>query len=274
MRQGVRGGGPPRAVQVGVGLDLLLGEVLEYRCEDAPGGIELGGGDKVGVVGGERLEQQALVRLGHRLRVVVELVGVEQVHAHLLHLKLEPGHLVDHLPVDGLLGLEPDDELVGRAVLERGDHARHLVELDPHLRLAVGQRLARLEHKGHAVPPGCVHVQHGRGKRLRGAVLVLDGGVLEVARMLAAAHVLARHQVVARQRQAGLEDLELLAHDVLRCEGEGLLHRHQRHHLQQVVLHDVADDAVLVKVAAAPLAAKVLLEDHLHRLDRLPVPDG
>ena len=33
--------------------------------------------------------------------------------------------------------------------------------------------------------------------------------------------------------------------------------------LQQVVLDDVTDDAVAVKVAAAPLGAKVLAEDHL-----------
>ena len=44
--------------------------------------------------------------------------------------------------------------------------------------------------------------------------------------------------------------------------------------LQQVVLHDVTYHAVLVKVASAPLDAKVLLEDDLHALDVLPVPDG
>ena len=41
-----------------------------------------------------------------------------------------------------------------------------------------------------------------------------------------------------------------------------------------MVLHDVADHAVLVEVARAPLDAEVLLEDDLHVLDVLPVPDG
>ena len=34
--------------------------------------------------------------------------------------------------------------------------------------------------------------------------------------------------------------------------------------LQEVVLDDVTNDAVLIKVAAAALRAKVLAEDHLH----------
>jgi hypothetical protein len=42
-----------------------------------------------------------------------------------------------------------------------------------------------------------------------------------------------------------------------------LLHRKERQDLQQVVLDDVADDAILVKVAAAALRAEVLAEDDL-----------
>ena len=42
-----------------------------------------------------------------------------------------------------------------------------------------------------------------------------------------------------------------------------LLHGKQGHDLQQVVLDHVADDAVLVKVPASALSAKVLAEDDL-----------
>jgi len=45
-------------------------------------------------------------------------------------------------------------------------------------------------------------------------------------------------------------------------------HRHERTHLQQVVLHHVADDAKLVKVAAAALRAEGLLEGDLRTWKR------
>ena len=42
------------------------------------------------------------------------------------------------------------------------------------------------------------------------------------------------------------------------------LHGEQGHDLQQVVLDDVPDDAVVVKVPSPALGAKVLAEDDLH----------
>ena len=48
----------------------------------------------------------------------------------------------------------------------------------------------------------------------------------------------------------------------------------RRHHLHQVVLHHVPQDAVLVEVARTPLAPDLLLKDHLDALDVLSVPDG
>ena len=70
-------------------------------------------------------------------------------------------------------------------------------------------------------------------------------------------------QIVEFDRIASVEHLELLGADVLGREGERLLHGDERHHLEQVVLHHVADDPVLVKVAAAALEPKGLLEDDL-----------
>lgn len=43
-------------------------------------------------------------------------------------------------------------------------------------------------------------------------------------------------------------------------------------HLEQVVLHDIADDAKFVKVAAAAVGAKGLLEADLHVGDEVAVP--
>jgi hypothetical protein len=92
-------------------------ELLQHGREDVPRGVELLGAHKVRVVGGEHLEQQSLV--GLRQLALKELGRVEQIHAHLLHLEVQPRHLVLHLldqeaaagvrasPADGLLGLQP-----------------------------------------------------------------------------------------------------------------------------------------------------------------------
>ena len=84
--------------------------------------------------------------------------------------------------------------------------------------------------------------------------------------------VLADDDVVELERAARAEHLELLGGDVLGGELERLLHRHQRHHLKQVVLQHVADDAVLIEVAAAPLGRRRLLQDHLHARQVLAGP--
>ena len=43
--------------------------------------------------------------------------------------------------------------------------------------------------------------------------------------MLAAPLILPDHEIVALQRRDRLKDLQLLGHDVLRAEGQWLLHR-------------------------------------------------
>lgn len=45
-------------------------------------------------------------------------------------------------------------------------------------------------------------------------------------------------------------------------------------HLCQVILHDITDDAKLIKVPSAALCAKGLLEADLHVGDEVSVPRG
>ncbi len=45
-------------------------------------------------------------------------------------------------------------------------------------------------------------------------------------------------------------------------------------HLCQVILHDIPDDAKLIKVPSAALCSKGLLEADLHIGDEIPVPCG
>lgn len=52
------------------------------------------------------------------------------------------------------------------------------------------------------------------------------------------------------------------------------LHGKQGHDLQQMVLDDISDDAILVKVSASPLCAKVFAEDDLYIPDEAAAPQG
>lgn len=52
------------------------------------------------------------------------------------------------------------------------------------------------------------------------------------------------------------------------------LHGKQGHDLQQMVLDDISDDAVLVEVAASALRAKIFTEDDLHVPDEAAAPQG
>ena len=69
--------------------------------------------------------------------------------------------------------------------------------------------------------------------------------------------------VADHDRRDAAQHLDLLVAHVLRRERHGRLHRDDGQHLQQMVLHDVADDADVVEVAAAALSAKGLLERDL-----------
>mmetsp|Transcript_9702 Transcript_9702/g.31580 ORF Transcript_9702/g.31580 Transcript_9702/m.31580 type:complete len:350 (+) Transcript_9702:467-1516(+) len=154
---------------------------------------------------------------------------------------------------------------------------RHVAELDPDLRPAVLQRLARLHQEGHPVPSGVVDVQARGGEGGRDAPLG-HRLVVEVARlghpMAGAALVLPHHHVAHLDLPHGPEHLDLLVPDVIRAEADRRLHGKERHDLQQVVLHDVSDDAVVVEVPPAPLGPEVLTEDDLHAADVLAAPEG
>ena len=69
------------------------------------------------------------------------------------------------------------------------------------------------------------------------------------------------------------QDLLLLQPQALRLEREGLLHRDQRHQLQQVVLDHVPGRADAVVVAGPAADADVLGHRDLHVVDEVGVPD-
>ena len=164
------------------------------------------------------------------------------------------------------LGLHAHHELVPAAVGKLAEHAGDRLEVDPQFDLPLVERLPRLENERHARPPRRRDREHRRRERLRRRRLRADVRLVAV--------VLADDDVVELERAARAQHLELLGGDVLGGELERLLHRHQRHHLEQAVLQHVADDAVLIKVAAAPLGGRRLLQDHLRARQVLAGPNS
>ena len=79
--------------------------------------------------------------------LVSALVG--EVQLRLLGAEVDPRFLGGHLQVDGLVGLHADHQLVAHAALGE-DVAGDVGELQPHLGLALVQRLAAAQDEGHA----------------------------------------------------------------------------------------------------------------------------
>ncbi len=135
------------------------------------------------------------------------------------------------------------------------------------------ERLARLHDERHAVPPLVLDVRHERAECR--APRVLGNSVVLLVRRLASVKrlaVLPDDDILGLDRGDRPQHPHLLVADVLRRERDGPLHGEQRQHLEQVVLHDVADDAELVKVPATPLGAERLLERDLDVIDVVAVP--
>ncbi len=85
--------------------------------------------------------------------------------------------------------------------------------------------------------------------------------------------VLTAHHVVGMDRLDRLEHLDLLVANRLRVERQRRVHRDQRQHLEEVVLHDVADRADLLVELAPLLDAERLGDGDLNSRDRVAAPD-
>src|SRR5690606_13601293 len=127
------------------------------------------------------------------------------------------------------------------------DIARHLAETDADLGFGVVEAFSGSDEEGHAVPAPVVHFEHGGG--IGGGNGVGRGAFFfEVAEILLAAggsgRVLGDDEVVEGEGCDGAEGFYLLVAYVGGVEGDGLLHGDECEHLEEVVLHYVADDAV------------------------------
>ena len=102
----------------------------------------------------------------------------------------------------------------------------------------------------------------------------LGVGALRHARLVPVADVLAAHELRLPERADGLHDLDRLVAQGVRVGRDRRLHGQQADHLQEMVLHDVAQAADAVVERAATLDAERLRHRHLHALHEVTVPDG
>ena len=87
------------------------------------------------------------------------------------------------------------------------------------------------------------------------------------ARLVAVAAKLAADRIGGDERPHRAKRALLFVPQRIRMRADGRLHREQRHHLEQMILHDVADGADLFVELAASVDAAVLGHRHLHALD-------
>jgi len=230
---------------------LVVVQVVQQRREHAPAGIQLVVTNKVGVIALEGIQDQGLVGLGDLEVGEAAAVGQVQLGHHRLH--GQTGQLRVHLNVDGLVGLDTDDQLVTRDILEdtRGD----VLELDTDLGLllvqgcqgvlvrctygakAVQLTLAGLENERNAVPPLILNISD-EGAEGWAARVLGNGVVLQVSRLTSVqrATVLANDDVLGLNRIHRTQNTDLLVTDVLRGEGDGALHGEQSQDLQKVYI--------------------------------------
>ncbi len=71
-----------------------------------------------------------------------------------------------------------------------------------------------------------------------------------------------------------LEELDLLVREAVRTRVDRWIQREQRHHLQEVVLHDVAQRTDLFVELAPPFDAERFGHRDLHGVDVVVVPHG
>ena len=242
---------------------------MEQRGKDPPACVEFVVSDKVGVITLQRIKDERLIGFGDL--EIRESSAVREIELSDDSLHAQAGQLRIHLQVYALVGLDTDDEFVPRNVLK--DSRGHILELDSNLRLLLVERFSSLHNEGNAVPALVLDVgdegAEGGAPRIGGHSVVL------LVRRLGAVEgpsVLPDNDVLRFNSGHSAENAHLLVTDILCGEGDGPLHGKEGEDLEQVVLHDVSNNAELVKVSPAALGSEGLLESDLNVIDVMPVP--
>ncbi|KAI6754287.1 hypothetical protein HG530_012801 [Fusarium avenaceum] len=113
-------------------------------------------------------------------------------------------------------------------------------------------------------------------KESRASRILGNGVVLAVSRLAAVKRlsVLANDDILGLNGGNGTEDANLFVADVLGIERDGSLHSQESENLEEMVLHNITNNAKLVEVTSTSFSAEGLLECDLDVVDVLSVPCG
>ena len=85
--------------------------------------------------------------------------------------------------------------------------------------------------------------------------------------------VLSQDDVVDVEPLNAAQNFDLFVPDILCVQRNRLFHRKEGHNLQKMILDDISDNSVMIKVPTTAFGAKILREDDLNALDVLPRPE-
>lgn len=233
----------------------------------------------------EGIEDKRFVGLGDL--EVGEAAAVGEVEFGHDGLHAETRLLGVHLDVDGFVGLDADDDFVAGDVLEdtggdvleyrlasaagtlqcgyapsaecglqssarSGLHCVSIPVLHDH---DLAHTLSCLEDERHTIPalvlnPSNHRAECGTSRTLGNSVILLVAGLAAIKRF----SILTNDNVLGVDWWHSLQDTDLLVTDVLSGERDRSVHSKESEHLEQVVLHDITDDAELVKVTSTTLS--------------------
>eukprot|EP00095_Tigriopus_kingsejongensis_P003318 maker-scaffold612_size124412-snap-gene-0.25 protein:Tk03318 transcript:maker-scaffold612_size124412-snap-gene-0.25-mRNA-1 annotation:"beta- -n-acetylgalactosaminyltransferase bre-4-like" len=250
-------------------------ELLEQRGEDSPSLAELVRSYKVGLVADKHVQDELFVRL--RESDIGISLGIGQIQLGFLQSEIDAGHLVHHLAVDGLFGLDPENQLIPLGRVGEEPASRHVLELDPQLGLALIQGLSGSHDNGDAVPQLVADLQDtgtisGCHRVVRHTRIILVALSSFLVRIHWIAHILPDDAVVHANGWNGSQNFNLLIPNVLGVQRHGLVHGSQTHDLEEMILEDVSNDAELVEVSASAIGAERLFEIDHHAGETVPVP--
>ena len=184
---------------------------------------------------------------------------------------------------DAFFGLDVENQHILRQFFRRNrckHRMRHTLERDDDFTHFAAEPLAGTEIKRHALPAPIFNRQLGGDKRFR-LRIGINARLLPIARYVFAvdtprtilpAHDPAR-QIIQRERLNRPQHFDFFVAHAVGVKRNRRLHRHQRQHLQHVILEHVAQLPGLLVISGAMLHAERLRHRNLHVINILAIPD-